>query len=976
MLLMLSLCPIYKFRPFRLLVGAALLTSLLGIAAPLIHAADEQPQSPAWGGEPVKRTWGSPDSQEEFEEQLRERAEEGSELMTAPLAEDETAPAEKPTAVPTPTPGANRQRVMQFIYKPKVSAQPTPEPMEGEELDTEPLAAVEGPVQRLGSVRARLDRSTVHLDESFALIVEITVTDLTRLPLLKPPRLPDLNLINAYQSQTRVSRQGAVWWMRTQGFVFLARRPGRFTLPSMSLNYAGQTLRTPALEIEVEGSRSGQSYRSPLSGERYQEGAMVPGAPDTGMLEEEGQENEFSASVSAAKAYVNQQVILTVHLAYTVNERTAVAYRPPVSTGFITEELPEEKSEELISGAKLRSVSHRYRTALFAVRPGGLTLGPGQAIFSDAGSSRTLQTDPLLVEVVPLPPDPEADETAGSSGLVGAFQLAAEPPEALRAGSPGRIQLRLSGTGNLRAAPEPVWAVPAGSRLFLETRQDELQPQAEGLYGTRTYSYWLVCDQPGALRLGPARVRYFDPAQNRWLEARADLPLLSIAPKPEAVAAGPSPSDAARKLSLRPDRSSTRPLRPAPAWKFATVGFWAWQVIGPAMLGLLWWARRQQQKALAEASTLRVRRAYGQARKSLRQLKGYIHRREDQKFYDGVSRTAAEYLSAKLNQPSVFVNLDRLPDFFGPYHVPAELLSRFRIALTAIEYVRYAAVVLPNKDMEALHRDLENAIEQFEKFWQNRPRQQRPPAASLVILATLTSLAGAAWGQEGELHRLRGATLAERGELAAAEAEYRQVLNLGLTDPEVFYNLGNVYLRQGKVGLSVLAYERGLRQSPRDPDLRYNLVQALSVVAQAPDAPPQRRPGWSGSLYRLATANELAVAASAAYYLALLLAGLAAWWPKKFGPWRWGVWLAAGLALAFAAWSAARQFEPQWRKQGVVLVAGTEVHSRPYTQAETLYTLPEGAQVRVRAEEEAWVEVFFAPNRQGWVSRSTLGWIE
>ncbi|MDP0880956.1 hypothetical protein, partial [Klebsiella variicola] len=71
---------------------------------------------------------------------------------------------------------------------------------------------------------------------------------------------------------------------------------------------------------------------------------------------------------------------------------------------------------------------------------------------------------------------------------------------------------------------------------------------------------------------------------------------------------------------------------------------------------------------------------------------------------------------------------------------------------------------------------------------------------------------------------------------------------------------------------------------------------SLGVVAQAPDAPPQRGPGPAGSLYRFATANELAVAASAAYYLALLLAGLIAWWPKTFSRQRWGVWLAAGLA--------------------------------------------------------------------------------
>ncbi|MEW6517224.1 MAG: BatD family protein [candidate division FCPU426 bacterium] len=966
-------------RKWLSLMHGCLLACLLAAGGSAVASAaddEKQPPSPAWGGQPVKRTWGSPDSQEEFEEQVRERAEEGGELLTAPLAVDEE-PTAAPTSAstPVPAPAVRTPLIKQYIYKPKDSPPPAPEPEEGVELDTAPLAGSEGPEQRVISLQARLDRNPVHLDESFALVVEILAADLDRLPPVKPPRLPELNLINTYQSQTRIVRQGTGWWLKTQGFVYLARRPGRFTLPGISMTAGGRTYRTPNLEIEVEGSRSGQSYRSPLSGERYQQGAIVPGAPDIGHLGEQtgGAESEFFARLSAAKAYVNQEIILTVHLTYTVGERTSVTYRPPEAAGFLIEELPEEKAEELVSGARQRSVAHKYRMALFAVRPGALTIGPAQAIFTDAGSSRTLQTEPLVVDITALPPDPEAPD---AGGLVGRFQLEPDVLEMPRVGSPARVSLRLSGQGNLRAAPEPAWSVPSGCRLFLENRQDELQPQAEGLFGTRTYAYWLICDQPGALRLGPARIRYFDLGRKQWSEATAELPVLTVAPKPEAAAVKVS-SAAARKLSLNPDRSSTRPLRPAPPWKLATLGFWAWQGIGPALLGMLWWGRRQRERARAEASTLRVRRAYAQARKALRLLKGYIRRREDQKFYDGVARTAAEYLSAKLNQPSVFVNLDRLPDFFGPYHVPPELLSRFRIALTAIEYVRYAAVVLPNKDMESLRQDLENAVEQFEKFWQSRQRSQpRPPLAPWAGLLLVAVCAQAAWGQEEELRRLRGATLAEQGDLAGAEAEYRAILNLGVTDPEVFYNLGNVYLRQGKVGPAVLAYERGLRLAPRDPDLKHNLKQAEELVAQMSEAPQPRDPGWGGGLYRAATANELAVMASVFYYLMLLLVGLRGWWPKKFGRFLWGVWLGAGLAVAFGLWSAARQFEPRWHKQGVVLVAGASVHSRPYTQAETLYALPEGTRVRVRAEEEAWVEIDFAPHQQGWISRSAVGWIE
>ena len=62
--------------------------------------------------------------------------------------------------------------------------------------------------------------------------------------------------------------------------------------------------------------------------------------------------------------------------------------------------------------------------------------------------------------------------------------------------------------------------------------------------------------------------------------------------------------------------------------------------------------------------------------------------------------------------------------------------------------------------------------------------------------------------------------LYDAGKFAEAAAAYEKI------EPKtahVYYNLGNAWFRQGKLGLAVLNYERARRLAPRDPDILANL---------------------------------------------------------------------------------------------------------------------------------------------------------
>lgn len=112
----------------------------------------------------------------------------------------------------------------------------------------------------------------------------------------------------------------------------------------------------------------------------------------------------------------------------------------------------------------------------------------------------------------------------------------------------------------------------------------------------------------------------------------------------------------------------------------------------------------------------------------------------------------------------------------------------------------------------------------------------------LVCIATVRATA-AGPSQPGQILRAAldaydQAVAAEaRGDRAAAmrgfeEAAggFQSLLEQGYRNASLEYNLGNAYLRLGRLGYAILHYRRALELAPRDPDVRANLELARQRV--------------------------------------------------------------------------------------------------------------------------------------------------
>ena len=104
----------------------------------------------------------------------------------------------------------------------------------------------------------------------------------------------------------------------------------------------------------------------------------------------------------------------------------------------------------------------------------------------------------------------------------------------------------------------------------------------------------------------------------------------------------------------------------------------------------------------------------------------------------------------------------------------------------------------------------------------------------------------AAAGHSDPLPRtfLDGIRYYQEGDYERAVSEFLKIADAGVQNGQLYYNLGNAYLRSNRIGHAVLWYERALEMIPEDPDLRFNHTYALSLTKD-------ERPERGASLVRI-----------------------------------------------------------------------------------------------------------------------------
>lgn len=218
------------------------------------------------------------------------------------------------------------------------------------------------------------------------------------------------------------------------------------------------------------------------------------------------------------------------------------------------------------------------------------------------------------------------------------------------------------------------------------------------------------------------------------------------------------------------------------------------------------------------------------------------------------------------------------------------------------------------------------------------------------------------------------------GQYEVAIAQYQVLVDSGVEDPDVTFNLGTAHARAGHLGQAIRWFERTLALRPGDEAATRGIAGASSLLgtqrAQAEgEATVQTRPAMFESFVRSFTEDTLAVAAlglDVAFFLVLM---------GFFFASRESVRLSLGIAapllglLGIVAMFALGQKMGMFRdgRPAIILREHAEVREGPDPRAQERAHGLEGERVEVLSHQGNYVHVMLGGRREGFMLSEDVG---
>src|SRR5438105_6888229 len=418
-------------------------------------------------------------------------------------------------------------------------------------------------------------------------------------------------------------------------YTVMPLRAGRFTIPPQTIRIGNNSMRTPALTLNVAdsgGSSSGGGSASARPGRDTQAA---------------GANNLIYAELIVPKkiAYVGEIVPVQIRMGFDPRVRPRLVEAPEITgQGFTAQKLQESgQTSDTINGRPYDVVT--YKTAIAAAHAGKFELGPVKAKaqvlvprarsaprprsrspfdlfdlddpfsdpffsnpFAQMGERREVEikSEPVALEVKSLPPN----APPSFSGAIGNFTMLTDAkPKDVQVGDPITVTTEISGRGNFDRVNAPAVEDERGWHNYPPSSKFK-QDDEVGLSGTKTFETVLSPNEKKQ-SLPLLAFSYFDPVKEQYVTLHSETIPITVQggtaatqniattqPGSPTPAIGTRPASAAQSTAKAQDILYQLTERPRTAESFAPIYthrvFWGAQGIPLlALVGFAVWRIRK-----------------------------------------------------------------------------------------------------------------------------------------------------------------------------------------------------------------------------------------------------------------------------------------------------------------------------------------------------------------------------------------------
>ncbi|WP_457552159.1 BatD family protein [Desulfobacula sp.] len=565
-------------------------------------------------------------------------------------------------------------------------------------------------------------------------------------------------------------------------------------------------------------------------------------------------------------------------------------------------------------------------------------------------------SNPLKVDVSPVPP---YHGKGLFSGLVGRFDLAANiDKKRLKAGESATLTIKISGSGNIMDASLPKMNLdPDAFKVYDDNPVETIHLTQTGYEGFKIFKKAIVPITPGKFSISPVSLVYFDVDQKDFQTISTQEIYLDVMPSEEthlAIAPSNSPIDKSVKkeevalvnkdiLEIKEGLEALEDHRQIDPFLFVLL------LSIPAILfsGIKIFVRVAKrdvtmEKIMEEKAKYHLKQA--------RKMEG-----RDKDFLGHLYSSLVALIFAKGGIKGESVTIKETQTILTNAHVDDTRIDQITNLLETIESVRFGGETIDKKKARLLLSKTQQAMKlfclamvSFTIFFGVPQRAVASPAATFMS----------------------GIEKYKQGDFKQAAITFEALAKSDIKNPYLFYNIANAYLKAKDIGHAILWYERAKILAPNDPDLKFNLEYANTLVK---DKKEDVMNIMDVLFFWDKLIPEKTIQIAAIFFSFLFFA-----WAAKRGVKQQKIFSGTGIFLCalfvlVTVITGVNYYNQAVRQTAVILQEEVAVRSGMADTSTKLFSLHCGSKVSVKETKNGYLKILFSKGKVGWVKEREAG---
>ena len=575
------------------------------------------------------------------------------------------------------------------------------------------LLSITASAQNDIKIEMHIAPDTISIEEQAFLA--ITVTGSGSLP---DPELPNLSMfeVNSQGTSTNISIvNGSMESTHAYNYMLFPKRQGTYVIKPASIVYKRKRYESQEVVLTVLDS-----------------GVGTPGTMEKAAESSTGETRDvfLLAELNKKKAYVNEQVTLTIKFCHAVNLLSQPDYTPPQTTDFWSDTMePQRTYYQNINGRRYNVIE--INTALFPTRSGELSIGQAMVSvnvkarsqrrrdpfsmfdgFFDRGQTKTVRTKPLKIEVLPLPTE---NKPANFSGTVGEFFITSSADKLkTEVNQPVTVTYKIRGTGNIKTVAEPEIEDLVDFRIYRSASSEKVSKIEGVVGGTKIFEETYIPKRAGQLTIPAVSLNYFIPRTKKYKTVSTKPINIDVEQAALSDYADiPVPQVAGRVIDskakdIRYIKSESGNLALQQPLILATPLYLILNGVPVLLLMLVWIGQKRREKLSTDIGYARSRLARKLARKRLAAARKLASSKQTAEFYAEIRFALFAYIADKLNVSPHGLTGDKLLEIMEDSNIDEEIIGKTKSLLRQADFAQYSS---SDKAIEDIKQSLKSAEE-------------------------------------------------------------------------------------------------------------------------------------------------------------------------------------------------------------------------------------------------------------------------